>query len=300
MTTSSTTPFSLIDSNTLGFNGYPYDGASGTYLLGNGYRAYNPRLRTFHSRDSLSPFGGAGINRYHYCHLDPINFTDPSGHINAYSGVGIGLGVLGVILGIVTFGAAIALIAGGAVVAGVIGVVGGVLGIVSAATGIASSALEESHPEIANSLFWVSLSTGLASAVLAMGSYNALRAMGRAAMRAPVTLTPGSRLMPFARYKPGVTAFPGSRAGQGSRLVRGTVPNYFGNTKNSPLASQGGRINTNYQLGFAAVTSLPYKAFASLDKTVRAILVGELIASGSIAFFSAWMINRHQQYYPEE
>ncbi len=300
MNSSSTTPVMLINSNTIGFNGYPYDGASGTYLLGNGYRAYNPRLRTFHSRDSLSPFGGAGINRYHYCHLDPINFTDPSGHINAYSGVGIGLGVLGLILGVVTFGAAIALIAGGAIVAGVIGVVGGVLGIASAATGIASSALEESHPEIAKTLFWISLSTGIASTVLAAGSYNALRAMGRAAMRAPAMLVPGSKLVPFARYVPGVTVFPGSsavqgaRSVQGARLARGTMTNYFANPKNSPLASVGGQSNLNYQLGFAAVTSLPYQAFSSLDKTARAIMVAELAAGGTIASFSALMIKRHQ------
>jgi RHS repeat-associated protein len=40
---------------------------SGWYLLGRGYRAYNPSLMRFHSPDSLSPFGSGGVNPYGYC-----------------------------------------------------------------------------------------------------------------------------------------------------------------------------------------------------------------------------------------
>ncbi|MBK4997332.1 RHS repeat-associated core domain-containing protein [Pseudomonas sp. S37] len=50
------------------------------YLLGNGYRGYNPVLMRFHSPDSLSPFGVGGLNSYGYCEGDAINFSDPSGH----------------------------------------------------------------------------------------------------------------------------------------------------------------------------------------------------------------------------
>lgn len=65
----------------LGFNGQLREAKIGWYLLGNGYRAYNPRLMRFHSPDSWSPFGGGGINAYMYCAGDPINRADPTGHI---------------------------------------------------------------------------------------------------------------------------------------------------------------------------------------------------------------------------
>ncbi|MFG0393965.1 RHS repeat-associated core domain-containing protein [Pseudomonas sp. zbq_4] len=67
--------------SSLGFNGEPQDQQSGCYILGSGYRTYNPRLLRFHSADSLSPFGKGGINSYAYCAGDPVNFTDPSGHL---------------------------------------------------------------------------------------------------------------------------------------------------------------------------------------------------------------------------
>ena len=64
----------------LGFNGELRESTIGWYLLGNGYRAYNPKLMRFHSPDSWSPFGGGGLNAYMYCVGDPVNFTDPTGH----------------------------------------------------------------------------------------------------------------------------------------------------------------------------------------------------------------------------
>jgi RHS repeat-associated protein len=53
---------------------------SGWYLLGRGYRAYNPSLMRFHSPDSLSPFGSGGVNPYGYCLGNPIALRDPTGH----------------------------------------------------------------------------------------------------------------------------------------------------------------------------------------------------------------------------
>lgn len=64
----------------LGFNGERPDPVTGHYLLGNGYRAFNPVFMRFNSPDSLSPFGKGGINSYTYCLGDPVNLYDPDGH----------------------------------------------------------------------------------------------------------------------------------------------------------------------------------------------------------------------------
>lgn len=66
---------------TLGFNGEHRDTDSHYYLLGSGYRAYNPVLMRFNSADSWSPFGKGGINSYGYCGGDPVNHADPTGHM---------------------------------------------------------------------------------------------------------------------------------------------------------------------------------------------------------------------------
>nr|WP_180202479.1 RHS repeat-associated core domain-containing protein [Pseudomonas sp. SbOxS1]NYU01710.1 RHS repeat-associated core domain-containing protein [Pseudomonas sp. SbOxS1] len=65
----------------LGFNGERSDAITGHYLLGNGYRAFNPVLMRFNSPDSLSPFGKGGLNSYAYCLGDPINMSDPTGNV---------------------------------------------------------------------------------------------------------------------------------------------------------------------------------------------------------------------------
>ena len=64
----------------LGFNGERQDPAGQGYLLGNGYRNFNPILMRFNSPDSMSPFGVGGVNAYCFCVGDPINRQDPSGH----------------------------------------------------------------------------------------------------------------------------------------------------------------------------------------------------------------------------
>ncbi|KPY03590.1 Uncharacterized protein ALO57_03163 [Pseudomonas coronafaciens pv. oryzae] len=66
--------------NLPGFTGQRVDPVTGHYLLGNGYRAFNPVLMRFNSPDSLSPFGEGGLNAYAYCAGDPVNRVDPSGH----------------------------------------------------------------------------------------------------------------------------------------------------------------------------------------------------------------------------
>ncbi len=64
----------------LGFNGERPDPITGHYLLGNGYRAFNPVLMRFNSPDSWSPFGEGGVNCYGYCGGEPVNSSDPTGH----------------------------------------------------------------------------------------------------------------------------------------------------------------------------------------------------------------------------
>ncbi|WP_448108928.1 RHS repeat-associated core domain-containing protein [Pseudomonas azerbaijanoccidentalis] len=70
-------------SSLLGFNGERADPVTGHYLLGNGYRAFNPVLMRFNSPDSWSPFGKGGINSYQYCLGDPINRHDQNGHLSS-------------------------------------------------------------------------------------------------------------------------------------------------------------------------------------------------------------------------
>lgn len=65
----------------LGFNGERPDPLTRHYLLGNGYRAFNPVLMRFNSPDNLSPFGEGGLNAYVYCAADPVNRSDPTGHV---------------------------------------------------------------------------------------------------------------------------------------------------------------------------------------------------------------------------
>lgn len=64
----------------LGFNGERPDPVTGHYLLGNGYRGFNPVLMRFNSPDSWSPFGEGGLNAYAYGLGNPSTYKDPTGH----------------------------------------------------------------------------------------------------------------------------------------------------------------------------------------------------------------------------
>ncbi|MBD2784215.1 RHS repeat-associated core domain-containing protein [Xenorhabdus sp. DI] len=80
------------------YNGERLDPVAGGYLLGNGYRAYNPVLMRFNAPDSESPFGAGRLNAYAYCLGDPINRIDPTGHFSWGSIFGIVLGAVGLLV----------------------------------------------------------------------------------------------------------------------------------------------------------------------------------------------------------
>ncbi|ANN68601.1 RHS repeat-associated core domain-containing protein [Bordetella bronchialis] len=63
------------------------DGVTGGYALGNGYRMFLPALMRFNAPDTDSPFGLGGVNGYAYCADDPINGSDPSGHMMLGAGM---------------------------------------------------------------------------------------------------------------------------------------------------------------------------------------------------------------------
>ncbi|WP_449430328.1 RHS repeat-associated core domain-containing protein [Pseudomonas putida] len=66
----------------LGFNGELQESMTGNYSLGTGYqRVFNPILMRFHQPDSWCPFGEGGLNPYSYVLGDPVNSTDPTGHM---------------------------------------------------------------------------------------------------------------------------------------------------------------------------------------------------------------------------
>src|SRR5471030_1833334 len=143
----------------LGFNGEVREEGPGWYLLGNGYRVYNPVLMRFHSPDSESPLGDGGLNRYVYGLGDPVNIHDPSGNVPSWLGwVGIGIGsAIGVALTVATGGGAIALAAG--------------LGVELLATGLAAGAeaTKNSNSSASGALSISSLVIGLAGGLVAGG-----------------------------------------------------------------------------------------------------------------------------------
>ncbi|MNG85969.1 hypothetical protein D3C81_833930 [compost metagenome] len=71
----------FIDTPLIRFSGEWQDFATQGYPLGGGYRTYSPTMRRFSSPDDWSPFAAGGLNAYVYCGNDPVNYTDPDGHV---------------------------------------------------------------------------------------------------------------------------------------------------------------------------------------------------------------------------
>ena len=158
-----------------GFNGERLDPVCQTYHLGNGYRTYNPVLMRANAPDSWSPFGAGGLNQYAYCEGDPINRSDPSGHMSWQAGLGLGLGILGMLGSVFTFGqsltaAAAAEAAMTASMAADLIVTGS--SVAASVTSIASAATEKSHPEASRILGWVSFSLGIPGAISGVAKFS--------------------------------------------------------------------------------------------------------------------------------
>ena len=175
-----------------GFAGLRREPLTGWYIPA-GYRPYDPVLMTFLSPDSDSPFDRGGLNAYAYCAGDPVNRIDPDGHSwVGWTIAGVGLAI-GAAAAISTLGAAVpAIVAlyGGSALTGsaALAIGNAALNAISLSTGIASMTMQASGADekAANVLGWISLGTGLASAVIGMApgstkvASKALRSPGRA------------------------------------------------------------------------------------------------------------------------
>ena len=167
-----------------GFNGEQPDPVTGHYLLGNGYRAYNPTLMRFNSPDSLSPFGKGGLNAYAYCLGDPINMGDPSGHVSWQFIVGMTLSLVSLTLATVTLLPSLPFLisveaakagfvsAGSAstIATGVAGVTGGMVSVARQVVG----ELDPDSPALAP-LGWTAMALGLTAVGTRVGTVIAAR-----------------------------------------------------------------------------------------------------------------------------
>ncbi|MDH0305374.1 MULTISPECIES: RHS repeat-associated core domain-containing protein, partial [unclassified Pseudomonas] len=131
----------------LGYNGEFVDPDTGWYLLGQGYRAYNPGLMRFQGPDALSPFEAGGLNRYAYVAGNPIGLRDPTGRYfqlsqtpENYAAMGAGRSMLGAIFSfilgaIMTVVATVATVLTAGAAAPSIGAAVGFIATASAASG---------------------------------------------------------------------------------------------------------------------------------------------------------------------
>ncbi|MRJ21763.1 RHS repeat-associated core domain-containing protein [Pseudomonas haemolytica] len=169
---------SMADLQLPAFNGERLDAAVGLYPLGNGRRAYDPRLMVFLSADPLAPFEEGGINSYAYCAGNPINLMDPSGLWPtwlkwALTGVSLALSV--VALGFAAAGLAAAVgalaITGKvlAVVATSASTIGGTLGIAGLGIEAVDKQMGWDRSQHIKNLGWASFGFSTVGVVAAIG-----------------------------------------------------------------------------------------------------------------------------------
>ena len=182
-----------------GYTGAYCDPVTSVYSLGNGYRVYLPELMRFAAPDDWSPFGKGGVNPYLYSSGDPINHSDPSGHISVFAWAGIVGGALGIAaafspLALAAIGAVGTDIAIGTAVAtvaeraGILGTAGFASGVTADLIGVMSFSLEDRSKPLSAIFAGVSTAFGVVSLGFSLtGSLRYLRriipAVGRAEER---------------------------------------------------------------------------------------------------------------------
>lgn len=157
-----------------GFNGQQADSETGHYLLGNGYRAFNPVLMRFNSPDILSPFGDGGVNTYAYCAGDPINRVDPSGQASWETALQIGAAFAGIVVSLAIFGKGPAL-----------AVAGLLAGTASGAATVVQVLNEDTNPQASKTLGAAALVLGVAS--MGMAALSGARWLPTKVTRTPPT-----------------------------------------------------------------------------------------------------------------
>ena len=91
-----TTDYAVANANPIRYRGYYYDDDTGLYYCNARY--YSPKWRRFISLDDtayLDPESVNGLNLYCYCHNDPVNYADPSGHFPVLAVVLCGIALVG-------------------------------------------------------------------------------------------------------------------------------------------------------------------------------------------------------------
>ncbi|WP_349971329.1 RHS repeat-associated core domain-containing protein [Pseudomonas caspiana] len=233
-----------------GFNGEQPDPVTGCYLLGNGYRAYNPALMRFHSPDSLSPFDSGGVNPYAYCLGDPINMSDPTGHFSWKSILSIALSAAAIAITVITLGSGVPL-TGPLIFAAVVGVA-------SEALSIASELAEELAPDSEAGSILGQLSLGLA--VLSVASpYAAKHAASRGSRAASGFFNAG----PVSVTRQGAVRVSN---GQALKSLSGVAK--LGNGARNTVAIQNRLAKAEKILQYVKYATYPAKAAYYTDKFV--------------------------------
>jgi len=249
----------------LAFNGEVRDQASGWYLLGQGYRAYNPTLMRFHSPDSLSPFGAGGVNPYGYCQGNPIAFQDPTGHSvgkleHRVFNVNKGALVTGLLMTAVFTGLAVASLGSATPFIMAVTVLG--TGAMIAGTGYKTAALLNHDPEEQQRLYQIG--DAFDKVALFIGIGQGVGAMGKKMLKREA----GGMLVDD--WGKGVPDFFSSKQAQGSNWTFKSGPRTSHNTRAfKPDANAGAFPGTSRSASTAtslsSTTSSPVSRSSSLD-----------------------------------